>query len=104
MQVTFEVRTDSRYITKAFLIVTGIRDDGYREILGAKIADEEDELFWSGFFEELVDRGLSSVKQVTSDGHKGIQKAIEKSFSVLHGRCVMFSRAVLRNMARKYHK
>ena len=71
----FKVRTDSRYITKAFLVVTGIRDDGYREILGARIADGEDELFWSGIFEELKDRGLSGVKQVTSDGHKGIQKA-----------------------------
>jgi transposase-like protein len=102
----FKVRTDSRYVTKAFLIVTGIRDDGYREILGARIADGEDELFWSGFFEELMDRGLSGVKQVTSDGHKGIQKAIEKSFlgaswQMCH---VHFSRAVLRNVAKKYHK
>jgi putative transposase len=102
----FKVRTDSRYITKAFLIVTGIRDDGYREILGARIADGEDELFWSGFFEDLKDRGLSGIKQVTSDGHKGIQKAIEKSFlgaswQMCH---VHFSRAVLRNVSKKYHK
>lgn len=102
----FKVRNDSRYITKAFLVVTGIRDDGYREILGAKIADGEDELFWSGLFEELIDRGLSGVKQVTSDGHKGIQKAVEKSFlgaswQMCH---VHFSRAVLRNVAKKYHK
>lgn len=102
----FKVRNDSRYIIKAFLVVTGIRDDGYREILGAKIADGEDELFWSGLFEELIDRGLSGVKQVTSDGHKGIQKAVEKSFlgaswQMCH---VHFSRAVLRNVAKKYHK
>ena len=76
----FKVRTDSRYITKAFLVVTGIREDGYREILGARIADGEDELFWSGIFEDLKGRGLSGVKQVTSDGHKGIQKAAEESF------------------------
>lgn len=76
----FKVRTDSRYVTKAFLVVTGIRDDGYREILGARIADGEDELFWSGIFEDLKERGLSGVKQVTSDGHKGIQKAVENSF------------------------
>lgn len=100
----FKVRADSRYVTKAFLVVTGIRDDGYREILGARIADGEDEIFWSGFFEELTDRGLSGVKQVTSDGHKGIQKAIEKSFlgaswQMCH---VHFSRAVLRNVAKKY--
>jgi putative transposase len=54
----FKVRTDLRYVTKAFLVVTGIRDDGYREILGAKIAEGEDELFWSGLFQDLVDRGL----------------------------------------------
>jgi transposase-like protein len=30
----FKVRNDSRYITKAFLVVTGVRDDGYRGILG----------------------------------------------------------------------
>ena len=76
----FKVRTESRYVTKAFLIVTGIRDDGYREILGARIADGEDELFWSGLFQDLKDQGLSGVKLVISDGHKGIQKAVEKSF------------------------
>jgi len=102
----FKVRTDSRYVTKAFLVVTGIRDDGYREILGARIADGEDELFWSGLFQDLTDRGLSGVKLVISDGHKGIQKAVEKSFlgaswQMCH---VHFMRAVLRNVAKKYHK
>ena len=70
----------SRYVTKAFLVVVGVRDDGYCEILGARIADGEDELFWSGLFQDLKDRGLSGVKLVISDGHKGIQKAVEKSF------------------------
>jgi transposase-like protein len=102
----FKVRTDSRYITKAFLVVTSVRDDGYREILGARIADGEDELFWTGFFDDLKDRGLSGVKLVVSDGHKGIQKAVEKSFlgaswQMCH---VHFIRAVLRNVAKKYHK
>lgn len=102
----FKVRTDSRYVTKAFLIVTGIRDDGYREILGARIADGEDELFWSGLFLDLKDRGLSGVKLVISDGHKGIQKAAEESFlgaswQMCH---VHLVRAALRNVAKKYHK
>jgi putative transposase len=102
----FKVRTDSRYVTKAFLVVSGIRDDGYREILGARIADSEDELFWSGLFQDLADRGLSGVKLMISDGHKGIQKAVEKSFlgaswQMCH---VHLVRAVLRNVAKKYHK
>jgi len=102
----FKVRDDSRYVTKAFLVVMGIRDDGYREILGARIADGEDEIFWSGLFQDLADRGLSGVKLVVSDGHKGIQKAVEKSFlgaswQMCH---VHLVRAVLRNVAKKYHK
>jgi putative transposase len=74
------MRNGSRYFTKAFLIVVGVRGDGYREILGARIADDEDELFWSGLFQDCRDRGLSGVKFLISDGHKGIQKAAEKSF------------------------
>jgi len=102
----FKVRTDSRYVTKAFMIVMGVRDDGYREILGARIADGEDELFWSGLFQDLADRGLSGVKLVISDGHKGIRKAVDKSFlgaswQMCH---VHLIRAVLRNVAKKYHK
>jgi len=102
----FKVRTNSRYVTKAFLVVMGVRDDGYREILGARIADGEDELFWSGLFQDLADRGLSGVKLLISDGHKGIQKAVEKSFlgaswQMCH---VHLVRAVLRNVAKKYHK
>ena len=86
--------------------MTGIRDDGYREILGAKIADGEDEIFWSGSFQDLADRGLSGVKLVISDGHKGIQKAVEKSFlGASWQMCLVhFSRAALRNVAKKYHK
>jgi putative transposase len=57
-----------RYVTKAFLVVVGVREDCYREILGARIADGEDELFWSGLFQDLKDRGLSGVKLVISDG------------------------------------
>jgi len=32
----FKVRDSGKYVTKAFLIVTGIRDDGYREILSGR--------------------------------------------------------------------
>jgi transposase-like protein len=102
----FKVRNGSRYVTKAFLVVAGIREDGYREILGARIADVEDELFWSGLFQEIKDRGLSGIELVVSDGHKGIQKAVERSFlgaswQMCH---VHFMRAVLRNVPKKYQK
>jgi transposase-like protein len=102
----FKVRDGVRYVTKAFLVVTGIRLDGYREILGAGIADGEDELFWSSFFDELKSRSLKGVHLIISDGHKGIQKAVESSFpgSIWQMCRVHFIRAVLRNIPKKHHR
>ena len=96
----FKVRDGGKYVTKALLIITGVRDDGYREILGAKITDSESEGFWSGFFDELIDRGLKDVKLVVSDGHKGIQSAVQSKFlGASWQMCqVHFSRAVMNNI------
>ncbi len=76
----FKVREDLHYVNKALFVVAGIRDDGYREILGARLADTEDSLFWEDLFEDLKERGLRGVKLIVSDGHKGIQKAVRESF------------------------
>jgi putative transposase len=99
----FKVRCGAQYKTRALLIVTGIREDGYREILGAQIAESEDSGFWSELFRDLKDRGLEGVEMVISDAHKGIQKAIETSFlgaswQMCH---VHFERAVLDGVSKK---
>lgn len=75
-----KIRENSRYVSKALYIATGVNIEGYREILGAKLADTENEAYWSLMFDELKERGLSGVKLVVSDGHKGIRKAVESSF------------------------
>jgi transposase-like protein len=54
----FKVRSQGRYKNKALLIVTGIHENGYREILSAKVEDSEDEPAWVSLFEELERRGL----------------------------------------------
>jgi len=76
----YKVREGARYITKALLVTAGVRDDGFREILGARITDCENEEFWAGVFEDLKERGLTSVQRIISDGHSGIQKAAEAAF------------------------
>ncbi|MDY9927877.1 IS256 family transposase [Methanosarcina sp.] len=75
-----KVRDGLHYENKALFIVAGVRDDGFREILGVKLADSEDSLFWKDLFEDLKERGLRGVKLIVSDGHKGIQKAVRESF------------------------
>jgi transposase-like protein len=99
----FKVRTDGRYVNKALLIASGIRQDGYREILSAAVADSEDESCWEDLFEGLKARGLRGVKLVISDGHKGIQKAVTECFlGASWQMCtVHFMRAVLKNIPKK---
>jgi len=66
-----KIREKGRYVTKALFIVVGGCIDGYREILGAKLADSES--YWTLVFDELKKRDISDVQFVISDGHKGIQ-------------------------------
>jgi transposase-like protein len=102
----FKVRTDGRYVIKALLVVTAIREDGYREILSAVVESGEDEACWERCFENLKARGLNGVKLVISDGHKGIQAAVEKAFiGASWQMCnVHFMRAVLKNIPKKDKK
>jgi transposase-like protein len=99
----FKVRSEGRYITKALLIATGIQKNGCREILGVKVEANEDEPVWESLFEELKNRGLKGVELVISDGHKGIQKAVERTFlgSSWQMCNVHFMRAVLKNIPKK---
>ncbi|AGF97756.1 Mobile element protein [Methanosarcina mazei Tuc01] len=76
----FKVRDGLHYENKALFVVAGVRDDGYREILGTRLADSEASMFWEDLFDDLKERGLRGVKLIVSDGHKGIQKAVQESF------------------------
>jgi putative transposase len=102
----FKVREGLHYVNKALFVVSGIRDDGYREILGARLADTEDSLFWEDLFEDLKERGLRGVKLVVSDGHKGIQKAVIESFigSSWQMCYVHLTRQVLKKVPKKKQK
>ena len=78
--VYVKVRRQSRYVNTAVLIIAGIREDGYREILGFCSAESENEGFWLSLFDDLKSRGLRGVHLVISDGHEGIQNAVKTSF------------------------
>ena len=78
--VYIKVRRNCRYVNTAVLIIAGVREDGYREILGVRVADSENEGFWLSLFNDLKSRGLRGVQLVISDGHEGIQNAVKTVF------------------------
>ncbi len=102
----FKVRCDGRYVNKALFIVAGVRSDGLLEVLGARIAEREDEGLWHEYFEELKERGLRDVRMVISDGHHGIKSAVENCFPGASWQMcqVHYCRAVLRKLPQTLHK
>ena len=74
-------RCEDRVISKAVLIVGGVRTDGYRDVLGVSIGDAESAATWSELFGALKRRGLRGVDFVISDDHAGLVEAINKQFA-----------------------
>ena len=73
-------REGDRVVSRAALVLSGIRADGYREILGIKIGDSESFATWDESFRWLRSRGLKGVVFVISDSHSGLIQAIAKNF------------------------
>lgn len=73
-------REEDRVVSRAVLIVSGIRSDGYREILGVQMGDSESFATWDETFRWLKSRGLKGVMFVISDAHGGLMKAVAKHF------------------------
>ena len=61
---------------KAVVIATAVNGQGKREILGFDAITSEDEAGWRVFLRSLGERGLSGVKLVISDDHKGLRTAL----------------------------
>jgi putative transposase len=74
--LVLRVREGGRVVPVHALVATGVNADGHREILAIQVTTSEDGAGWLGFFRDLVARGLSGVKLVTSDAHAGLTAAI----------------------------
>ena len=74
--LTMKVREGGRVINAVVLVATGVNNDGHRECLGMQVATSETAAAWNTFFADLVARGLTGVRLVTSDAHAGLVEAI----------------------------
>jgi len=74
--LVLKVREGGRVVGVHALLATGVNADGHREILGLTVTSGESEAGWLTFFRDLVARGLTGVKLVTSDAHAGLVAAI----------------------------
>jgi len=74
--LVLKVREGGRVVNVHALLATGVNADGHREILGLQVTSSENGAGWLAFFRDLTARGLTGVRLVTSDAHRGLTEAI----------------------------
>jgi transposase-like protein len=101
-----KVRVGHRVVSQGVLVVSAVRDDGLREILGVEVADTESEATYQELFRSLKRRGLKGVELVVSDDHEGLKAALARHFQgASHQRCqVHYARNLLGMVGAKKRK
>ena len=65
---------------EALLVCWGIASDGRKHLLHLAVGNKESEACWTGFFRNLLERGLRAPTTITSDGAPGLIAAINTVF------------------------
>ena len=96
--VHFSVREDNHVVKKAAYIVLGINSEGFKEILGIWIGENESAKYWLGVLNEIKQRGVKDILILCSDNLTGIKDAINTAYpNTVQQRCIVH---MIRNSVR----
>ena len=88
--IHYKVKHDNRIVKKAAYVVLGINLEGFKDILGIWIGENESSKFWLKILTDLRNRGVKKVDIFSVDGLTGFKEAILASYpdSIIQ-RCVI---------------
>ena len=78
--IHFKVRQENKIVTKAAYVALGITMDGFKDILGVWVGENEGAKFWLKVCTELKNRGVQDILIACVDGLKGFPEAIQTVF------------------------
>lgn len=88
--VHYNVKADNIVMKKAAYVVLGVTEDGYKEILGIWVGENETAKFWLSVFTDLKNRGVKDILIISSDGLTGIKQAIDSAYpKAVQQRCIV---------------
>lgn len=73
-------RLDGRVCNRAVYVIYGINMDGYKDVLGLYIGENEGAKYWLQVLTELKNRGIEDVFILCADGLKGLPESVEVAF------------------------
>ncbi len=75
--IHLKVRLARKVVSVPLLAVLGVRENGSKGLVALRLAMSEAEVHWRGLIDELKKRGLPAPLLLVSDGHAGLNKALE---------------------------
>ena len=78
--IHYKVREDGQIKNKAAYVVLGVTLDGFKDILGIWIGENESSKFWLGVLNDLKNRGVDDVLIFSVDGLTGLKEAIQVAY------------------------
>jgi transposase-like protein len=78
--IHFHVRSEGRIVKKAVYIAIGIDMEGFRDVLGMWIGENESSKFWLSVMNDMKNRGVEDILIASVDGLTGFSNAIEAVF------------------------
>lgn len=78
--IMMKVRHNGKYINMCVFIVIGLKNTGYKEVLGMWIEENESASFWMKVLTDLKARGVEDILIACTDNLKGFTDAIKGVF------------------------
>ncbi len=88
--IHYKVKQNNRIVSKAAYVVIGIDYEGYKDVLGIWIGENESSKFWLKIMTDMQNRGVKRVQIFSVDGLSGFKQAILASYpeSIIQ-RCII---------------
>ena len=88
--IHYKIRQDSKVISKACMLISGIDMEGKQDILSMSIVEKESASAWMSILDDLKSRGVEDILFLCSDNLKGLDKAVEAVFpNSIHQICIV---------------
>ena len=78
--IHYKVRHEGRVITRAVYCVIGLNQEGYKDLLGMYVGENEGAKFWLQVLTDLHNRGVEDILIACIDNLNGFAEAIETVF------------------------
>lgn len=78
--IHYKVRYEGRVINRAVYCIIGLNQDGFKELMGMYIGENEGSRFWLQVLTDLQNRGVEDIFIASIDNLQGFADAIESIF------------------------